>query len=72
VNRAAVKKFPIDFHKWIIPDFSEMPQVFGMVIPENKKQGFIQVGNDKVKVIHGEIPGTKNQINIGKPLLYVR
>jgi len=41
-----------------------------MMVPKNKKKRLIKGGNDKIKVIQGEIPGAKNQIYVGKTAFY--
>ena len=43
-----------------------------MMIAKYEKQGFIQAGNDEIKVIQGKVPGAKDQTYIGKTLLYGR
>jgi hypothetical protein len=42
----------------------------GMMVPKNEKQGLIQVGNDKIKVIQGEIPRAEDNIHVGKTVFY--
>jgi len=39
-----------------------------MMIAKNKKERFIQGGNDIIKIIHGQVPGGKNQVYIIKTL----
>jgi hypothetical protein len=41
-------------------------QFLHVVIPKNEKQGFIQTGNYKVKVIQRKIPRTEHYFHIGK------
>jgi hypothetical protein len=40
-----------------------------MMVPEDKEEGLIQAGYDKIKIIHGQIPRRKDQIDILEPLL---
>jgi hypothetical protein len=43
---------------------------FGMVVPEYKKQGPVQVGNDKIQLVHRKIPRAQNHTHIRKTFLY--
>jgi hypothetical protein len=69
VNRPTAKILPFMYLQSSIPKPPEILQFFYMVVPENKEKGFIQGGNDIIKVIQGKVPGGQNQVNIGKPLL---
>jgi hypothetical protein len=55
--------------KKILPVFIII-HFFYMVISEYKKEGFIEAGNDKFQVIHGEVPGAEDNVNIFKPFFY--
>jgi hypothetical protein len=35
-----------------------------VVVPENKEKGFVEAGNNEIQVIHGKIPGAKDQIRV--------
>jgi hypothetical protein len=43
---------------------------FNMVVPKYKKQRFIEVGNNKIKVIEGKITRAKDKIHIGITVFY--
>ena len=41
-----------------------------MMVAKDEKEGLVQGGYDKIKVIHGKIPGGKDDVHICVSLLY--
>jgi ACT domain-containing protein len=70
VGCAAAGEFPPRVsHVQSFPVFFVMLYLIRMVVPEHEKQGLVQAGNDKVKIIQRKVPGRKDQIHAAKTLL---
>jgi hypothetical protein len=45
-------------------------KILQIMVAENKEKGFIDTGNNEIKIIQGEIPGGEHEIHIAKAVFY--
>jgi hypothetical protein len=43
---------------------------FQIVVSKHEQEGLVQAGNDKIQIVYGKVPGSKNQVYIFKSLFY--